>query len=86
MNWIERLDKHGQNFLIDELVYFLDSGQVVVSIEKSAPPDGQSGYKFKLDNGTEETLKVPKHLLDQHWTEAQQIVSLFPELSSLSFL
>ena len=73
MSWIDKLDKHGHNVLIDELVYHLDQSKSVVSVTKSTEP---SGYNFVFGDGLESFLSVFPHLLDDHWAEALEIAHL----------
>lgn len=84
MNWIEELDKHGHNFLIDELVWHIEEGRNPVSVCLISQAS-KSGFEFHFSNGEPSFLKVNPAALEASWTEAKRIVGFFSQLENLRF-
>lgn len=85
MSWIEELDKYGQNFLIDELVWHLEKGRMPVSILMECST-GRTGIVFHFESAEPAFLSVPERMLHGHWREAQEILSEFGELRYLRYM
>ena len=85
MNWINELDKHGYNFLVDELVWHLEQGRIPIAIAKVSGHDAV-GYEFRFENEKPHFLKVSPEMLDKHWVEAQQIMSEFVQLQGVEYV
>ncbi len=85
MSWIDELDRHGYNVLLDELVWHLENGHDVVSIRReNNGPDGP-GFRFILRGAEPHFLSVTFVNLDAHWNEARQITSRFWQLDELNY-
>ena len=82
MEWIERLDKEGWNFVIDELVWHLKEGRVPIEITVQRVP--LSGVEFRFDNAAPTFFRIDRHELREHWAAAVQIIGEFPELGSVA--
>ena len=84
MSWIEELDKHGHNILIDELVWHLEEGRKPVSVSIISDESGP-GYEFKFSDGGASFLKVNPAAIHASWSEAKRIAGLFSQLQELRF-
>jgi len=85
MDWIKELDKHGCNFLVDELVWHLEQGRTPIAMVKRSKDDAV-GFEFRFENEKPQFLQVVPNMLDKHWEEAQEITSGFPQLGSMEFV
>ena len=85
MDWIEELDKHGHNFLIDELVWHIEQGRIPVEVAKCTK-DNTVGYEFRFEKDKPMFLKVVPDMIDDHWKEALEITSEFPQLESIRYV
>ena len=56
MNWINELDKHGYNFLVDELVWHLEQGRTPIAIAKLSEHE-----KINIDIHSLKTNNVLNH-------------------------
>ncbi len=84
MNWIEELDKHGYNTLIDELVWHLEQGRTPVKIAL-VKRNEICGYEFNFEFGDPMFLKVGSATIDSSWSEAMEICSHYNQLASVNF-
>lgn len=80
MSWIDRLDEHGYNVVIDELAWHLREGRQPTGVIKRSSPEVGVEYEFSDRDGA--FLKVIDSTLDQNWREAQDIIREFPQLRS----
>ena len=85
MNWINELDKHGYNFLVDELVWHLEQGRTPIAIAKLSEHD-VIGYEFRFKNEKPHFLKVSPEMIDKDWEEAQKIISEFTQLQGIEYV
>ena len=85
MNWIEELDKHGYNFLVDELVWHLEQGRTPITMVKRSKGD-LVGFEFYFENEKPHFLKVAPEMLDKHWKEAQKITADFSQLEGIEYV
>ena len=85
MSWIDELDKHGYNFLIDELVWHIEQGRTPLSVS-IAQKEEQAGYEFLFSESEPMFLKVNPEKLKEHWLEAKKIASKFSQLEGMHFV
>jgi len=85
MEWLEKLDKFGYNFLVDELVWHLEQGRNVVSMARVQTP-ARTGVIIDFQDGTEAFHQVAPKQLDEHWKECKEITAKFSELSELRYV
>lgn len=85
MNWITELDKHGYNFLIDELVWHIEQGRTPLAVSFINEPE-RSGYEFSFSGSEPMFLKVNAEALQESWNEAKEIVSNFNQLEGMRFV
>ena len=83
MDWIERLDEDGWNFVIDELAWHLREGRSPVSVHRARAP--ATGVEFRFEVEPPVFLPIPNALLEEHWDTALKIASSFPELKNVLF-
>lgn len=84
MNWIERLDQDSWNFVIDELVWYLQEGRAPTEIAARLAP--QSGVEFCFDGAAPAFFRIEANALREHWPAAMQIIGGFKELGSVVLL
>lgn len=82
MKYLTELDKHGYNFLIDELVWHLEKDDIPSSIMKIIDSD-IPGYEFQFPFKENSFLEVDKGMIEEHWTEAISIMKQFDELKEI---
>ncbi len=82
--WLINLDKYGSNFLVDELVFHLEHGAFVASIQKVRDHERVGVLFFFLDD-SDSFLAVPSDQLEMHWKESKEITSRFTQLSDLVY-
>ncbi len=70
MDWIEELDKHGYNFLVDEFVWHLEQGRTPIAVVKLSKDDNV-GFEFRFENENTHFLQVDPDMIDKQWEEAQ---------------
>ena len=85
MSWIDDLDEHSYNFLIDELVWHLRESRTVISIRKEQGGGDGTGFRFLFRGHDSQFLSVNPDFLDSHWNEAQQITRRFSQLERLTY-
>jgi len=85
MHWLKKLDKHGSNLLIDELVWHLEEGRVLTRIVRFKNAK-KTGFEYHFEENHPRFLDVDKDSLDSSWDEAKTIISKFPQLAHLAFL
>lgn len=85
MDWIKELDKHGYNFLIDELVWHLEQGRNPNEVAKCTKHN-IVGYEFRFEHEKPSFLKVVPEQLHQYWEEAQEITCQFSQLGNLKYV
>ena len=83
MSWIDALDEHGYNVVIDEQAWHLREGRRPSGVVKRSSPD--PGVEFEFTDRDGAFLRVDGSILDQNWREAQDIVREFPQLRSFEF-
>ncbi len=81
MEWIDRLDREGWNFVIDELVWHLEEGRVLTAIAVTFAPI--SGVEFRFDNAEPVFFPIDRPHVREHWFAAVEIIRTFPELNSV---
>ena len=81
MDWIDQLDEDGWNVVIDELAWHIREGRFPVSIQRRFIPVG--GLEFQFKDAPAAFLPIEGSLLEDHWDEAVQIISHFPQLQSV---
>ena len=77
-DWIDDLDEHGFNFIIDELCWHLREGRFPVSLTKRSGPD--AGVEFSFGEGRRDFMPVMPNFLSSHWDEAVELIRAVPEL------
>ena len=82
--WLLNLDKYGYNFIVDELVFHLEHGATVETIQKVSDLD-RSGVLFHFLGHGDSFLDMPSDQLEAHWDESREITSQFAELSDLVY-
>jgi hypothetical protein len=85
MNWIKELNKHGYNFLVDELVWHLEQGRMPITVAKRTKED-MVGFEFRFENEKPYFLTVNPDMLNKHWEEAQKIIADFPQLENVEYV
>jgi hypothetical protein len=81
MDWISDLEKAAWNFVIDELVWHLREGRFPVSIHRQFTP--AKGIEFAFKDLPAAFFPIDGHALEDHWDEAVQILSGFPQLQTV---
>lgn len=83
MDWIDRLDEHGWNVIIDELAWHLREGRSPVLVKRVASPSAGVEFGFAAPPAT--FFPVAEGLLEEHWMAALEIALGFPELAHVAF-
>jgi hypothetical protein len=83
MSWIETLDEHGYNVLIDELAWHLREGRQPSGVVRRSAPE--PGVEFQFPDRDGAFLFVDGAILDMNWREAAEVVRQFPQLHSFEF-
>ena len=83
MSWIDALDEHGYNVVVDELAWHLYEGLEPTGVVKRTSPE--PGVEFEFADRDSTFLPVIGSILDENWEEAVGIVREFPQLGSFVF-
>ena len=84
MSWIDELDEHGYNVIVDELVWYLREGRTPTGVALRSLPE--PGVEFLFDQRDGAFLRVLPEILDLNWREAPEIIGNFPRLAAFEFL
>jgi hypothetical protein len=77
MDWIDKLEEDAWNVVIDELVWHLREDRFPVSIRRQFTP---RGIEFGFKDLPAAFFPIDGPALEDHWNEAVQIMSSFPQL------
>jgi hypothetical protein len=77
-NWIDDLDEHGFNVIVDELCWRLRAGRFPVSLTKRSRPN--TGVEFDFGGYERDFMPVTPDFLSAHWGEAAELIRTVPEL------
>ena len=81
MDWIDKLEEDAWNVVIDELVWHIREGRLPTSISRQFTP--ARGIRFGFADSTEAFFPIEGDSLENHWAEAVQILSRFPQLQAV---
>ena len=84
MDWLDKLDEHGHNVLVDELILLLKKRKRAVNVVKRAK-NSLVGFEFHFENEVPHFISVVPDKLDKHWEEAKVITSDFKQLRRLKY-